>query len=351
MSTIRTNSITNADGTGAPNFPNGLTSANSVGIGTTSPTAGYSLDVFGQAQIGDGGGNADINFNASNIGRFLVAGTERMSINTAGNVGIGTAAPATKLEIASAVMGDNFIRLNQDADPNTNFGVPVGRIQMRWLGDPNWASINFEDERAGAGGTHRSGISFTTRENNSAGVERSRFTSDGRFLIGKSGANISVTGWDLSSTGGSVVGTVSTGTNEIFTLNNTSTTGTAQVDFRTANVEKGSISWNNTSTAFNTSSDYRLKENVLPMQNALNTVAQLNPVTYTWKVDGSAGQGFIAHELQAVVPDCVTGEKDALDEEGNPKYQGVDTSFLVATLVKAIQELTARVATLEAEAT
>jgi hypothetical protein len=109
----------------------------------------------------------------------------------------------------------------------------------------------------------------------------------------------------------------------------------------------GSIVANASTTSYNTSSDYRLKENVAPMQNALDTVAQLNPVTYTWKADGSAGQGFIAHELQAVVPDCVTGEKDAVDAEGNPQYQGVDTSFLVATLVKAIQELTARVAELE----
>jgi hypothetical protein len=110
----------------------------------------------------------------------------------------------------------------------------------------------------------------------------------------------------------------------------------------------GSISTSGSTTAYNTSSDYRLKENVQPMQDALAVIAQLNPVTYTWKADGSDGQGFIAHELQAVVPDCVTGEKDAVDAEGNPQYQGVDTSFLVATLVKAVQELTARVAQLEA---
>ena len=77
------------------------------------------------------------------------------------------------------------------------------------------------------------------------------------------------------------------------------------------------------------------------MTGALAKVAQLKPVTYKWKSDGSAGQGFIAHELQAVVPDCVTGEKDAVDENGKPKYQGVDTSFLVATLTAAIQELKA----------
>ena len=81
------------------------------------------------------------------------------------------------------------------------------------------------------------------------------------------------------------------------------------------------------------------------MTGALAKVAQLKPVTYKWKVDGSSGQGFIAHELQAIVPDCVTGEKDAIDVEGNPRYQGIDTSFLVATLTSAIQELKAIVDT------
>jgi hypothetical protein len=117
----------------------------------------------------------------------------------------------------------------------------------------------------------------------------------------------------------------------------------------------GNINTTNTATAYVTSSDYRLKENIVPMIGALDTVALLKPVTYKWKIDGSDGQGFIAHELQAVVPDCVTGEKDAVDAEGNPVHQGIDTSFLVATLTAAIQELKAivdaqavRIAALEA---
>ena len=77
------------------------------------------------------------------------------------------------------------------------------------------------------------------------------------------------------------------------------------------------------------------------MTGALATVSQLNPVTYNWKADGSSGQGFIAHELQAVVPDAVTGEKDAVNPDGSIKAQGIDTSFLVATLTAAIQELAA----------
>jgi hypothetical protein len=111
----------------------------------------------------------------------------------------------------------------------------------------------------------------------------------------------------------------------------------------------GSISYHNTATAFNTSSDYRLKNSIAPMTGALAKVALLKPCTYKWNCDGSDGQGFIAHELAEVVPQCVSGEKDAVetytDEEGveqtRPVHQGVDTSFLVATLTAAIQEIKA----------
>ena len=247
-------------------------------------------------------------------------GSGIFKIDSSGNVGIGTSAPARMLHLSGTV-------------PDIQYTDTTGN---EWRVGNNNGVFRFYDETAAA--------------------ERMRIDSSGVILVGKSASSISTVGWQLDpSGGGSIVGTVSSGTNEIFTFNNTSTTGNAQVDFRTANSEKGSITWNNTNTAFNTTSDYRLKENVAPMQNALDTVAQLNPVTYTWKADGTLGQGFIAHELQAVVPDCVTGEKDAIDEDGNPDYQGVDTSFLVATLVKAIQEqqslitdLTARLTALEA---
>jgi hypothetical protein len=122
-----------------------------------------------------------------------------------------------------------------------------------------------------------------------------------------------------------------------------------QFGFYNPNGQVGTITTSGTSTAYNTSSDYRLKENVQPMTGALSTVAQLKPCTYTWKSDGTAGQGFIAHELQAVVPDCVSGEKDAVDADGNPVYQGVDVSFLVATLTAAIQEQQAIITQLQAD--
>lgn len=110
-------------------------------------------------------------------------------------------------------------------------------------------------------------------------------------------------------------------------------------DNGTALVYAGAISVNGGITTYATISDHRLKENVKPMQGALEKVLQLNPVTFAFKNSGEASQGFIAHELQAVIPDAVTGEKDAVDENGKPLYQGVDASFLIATLTAAIQEL------------
>ena len=104
----------------------------------------------------------------------------------------------------------------------------------------------------------------------------------------------------------------------------------------------GSINTNGTNTTYSTSSDYRLKKDVQPMTGALAKVVALKPVTYTWKANGSSGEGFIAHELQAVVPDAVIGEKDAVDKEGNIQPQGVDYSKIVVHLVAALQELDAK---------
>jgi len=137
-----------------------------------------------------------------------------------------------------------------------------------------------------------------------------------------------------------------------FTLKTSyATTGSVYLYFiNSAGNVAGFVSQNGTTTvSYTTSSDYRLKENIVPMTGALDKVLQLKPVTYTWKQDGLNGQGFIAHELQAVVPDAVVGEKDAVDAEGNPKYQGVDTSFLVATLTAAIQEQQAIIETLKSD--
>jgi hypothetical protein len=108
--------------------------------------------------------------------------------------------------------------------------------------------------------------------------------------------------------------------------------------FVTVGTYVGQITCSASATSYLSASDYRLKKDVKPITNALADVAKLNPVTFTFKNSGEKSIGFIAHELQDVLPQAVHGSKDEVDSTGKPKYQGVDTSFLVATLTAAIQE-------------
>jgi hypothetical protein len=114
-------------------------------------------------------------------------------------------------------------------------------------------------------------------------------------------------------------------------------------DNGTARVYGGNISTNGSTTAYNTTSDYRLKESVQPLVGGLARVNALKPSIYKWKTDGSNGEGFLAHELAEIVPIAVTGEKDAVKKDGSIDAQGVDMSKVIPILVAAIQELTAEV--------
>jgi hypothetical protein len=103
-----------------------------------------------------------------------------------------------------------------------------------------------------------------------------------------------------------------------------------------------------TATAYNTSSDYRLKENVVPLTGAIDRVNDLQVHRFNFIADpDKTVDGFIAHEAQAVVPESVTGEKDAVDDAGNPVYQGIDQSKLVPLLTAALQEAIAEIASLK----
>jgi hypothetical protein len=103
------------------------------------------------------------------------------------------------------------------------------------------------------------------------------------------------------------------------------------------------------STVYATSSDYRMKENIKPMENGLDRVAQLNPVKFTWKHYGIDQEGFIAHEVQEVFPDAVTGEKDGVDKYGKPEMQAMDYGKITPLLVKAIQEQQEQIEQLKTE--
>ena len=119
-----------------------------------------------------------------------------------------------------------------------------------------------------------------------------------------------------------------------------STSGTAIVFYTSTNTTlAGSITCNTNSTAYTSVSDRRLKENITPMLDGITRIMNLKPCYYDWKDGSGSNEGFIADELEQVVPGAVVGTKDAIDENGNPVYQSIDTSFIVSSLVSAVQEL------------
>jgi len=118
---------------------------------------------------------------------------------------------------------------------------------------------------------------------------------------------------------------------------------------RRAGVNVGSIDVAASSTSYNTSSDYRLKENVVPMTGSIDRLKELKPSKFNFIADADTTvDGFLAHEVSDTVPEAISGTKDAVDDDGNPDYQGIDQSKLVPLLVSALQEAITRIETLEA---
>lgn len=268
--------------------------------------------------VHEGDTNTAIRFPAADTVTIETAGSERVRVDSSGNLLVGTTSSPSSSLVKQTLAGNGVY---------SQWTRTVTTIAGAYAGTDGNGLIF---------GTHTGAVGSETY------AERARIDSSGNLLVG------------TTSTGGTGttiyrVASGNAGAPGAIHFNGSSTATETCMSFQHNGIAVGSITRSTTATAYNTSSDYRLKENVAPMQNALDTVVQLNPVTYTWKADGSAGQGFIAHELQAVVPDCVTGEKDAVDTEGKPVYQGIDTSFLVGILTKAIQEQQEQINQLKAE--
>jgi hypothetical protein len=269
-------------------------------------------------------------FFGSDVVGLSTGGTERVRVDASGNVGIGTSSPSDTIGYGRALdiqsNSGAAIYLRDSDAPTTQYSF------ISYDGNDNGLKIQNQNSSGF--------VRFST-----AGTERARIDSSGNLLVGTT-ASLPVNNAEAFSVqGGQTRIQRGNGGSFIVFYNGTNS---AQI---------GSISNNGTTaTSYNTSSDYRLKNTIAPMTGALVKVAALKPCTYKWNSDGSDGEGFIAHELQEVVPECVTGEKDAVDAEGKPQYQGIDTSFLVATLTAALQEahglikdLQARVDALEAK--
>jgi hypothetical protein len=273
--------------------------------------------------------------------------TERARINSSGELLLGTSGASGNRLIINGVtrtmrQGD---RTDLSFQTDNTVGAPAwpqrnlvghyytGSQDAVTLRVPSGGNANTGSYDILQDGTHIWYAAGGSTASGSTATERARITNAGELLVGTA---------SVSGTGGlTILPNASVGAPQIQWNRATSAgTTTAQV-FYNAGTSVGGITYTNTTTAYVTSSDYRLKNTIAPMTGALAKVAALKPVTYKWNADGSDGEGFIAHELAEVVPQCVTGEKDAVDADGKPQYQGIDTSFLVATLTAAIQELKA----------
>jgi hypothetical protein len=250
--------------------------------------------------------NTGIFFPAADTIAFAEGGTEVARFDSSGNLGIGVTSPAVEMVLFKNTSNPRF-QIQNSTSGTTN----VDGLQVALVGSDGYL-WNFENGNS----------IFGTN-----GTERMRINSSGRVLVNAT----STFGGMFQSTG--IAGSVSAMALRV------GQNGDGALEwFNGSGGYVAAVSVNASTVAYGTSSDYRLKDNIAPMTGALEKVAQLKPSTWSWKSTGENGQGFIAHELQEVCPDAVAGEKDAVNEDGSIKAQGIDTSFLVATLTAAIQE-------------
>ena len=376
-----------------------------IGIGTASPSG--KIDIFGgQFRIracgtyseptdnagviaydsigGDltisarsSSGSTGISFRTSNSG----TGAERARIDSSGRLLVGTSSALTNLYDQATSYTPNV----QFSSANQSYNAGLSLINYSALGYPATltlgqsgsnvlgtnalvgsgncvGSVNFVvndgtnfrsgatvqafvDATSGGGDVPTRLVFSTTADGAASPTERMRITAAG--ALSYSPCN-----------GADLVGTESCGFvadnvyAPVYKVKSSLTSTKYAALFFNGNGQVGNIMMSGSSTAYNTSSDYRLKENVTPVPDGITRLLQLKPSRFNFKADPDhTVDGFLAHEAQAVVPECVTGEKDAVDEDGNPKYQGIDQSKLVPLLTAALQEAIAKIETLEARLT
>ena len=330
------------DSTGEATFSGDIVVENGVPVVTVKTTS-----ATGRSDINfaDPASSAAGTLSYQHNGDYLqvkVAGTEVTRFDSSGNVGIGTSSPNEPLTVqrsGTAVAG---------LSPSTvaSFQSTSATTQSSYLsiiagssGSTAQAAIHFGD----ADDPDIGQVLYRNADNSMDFVvnasSRMKILSTGRLVIASaapaSDAYIKVP-----------VGSASLGA---WASYSGSTSVRKHMYFDNPNGEVGSISTSGSATSFTTSSDYRLKENVTGITDGIERVKQLNPSRFNFISDADTTvDGFLAHEAAAVVPEAVTGEKDEVDADGNPEYQGIDQSKLVPVLTAALQEALTKIEALEA---
>jgi hypothetical protein len=365
--------------------------AGNVGIGTTSP-ANALLHVSSPVSagaiksedtnstgsfvriLGDAGSGNLVNWKTGTVLRFAISDdnygsfSEKARIDSSGRLLVGTSSTfdqSARLQVIADTgtsVAANFYSYGADnsqfvigaargtvASPTTlNSSDTIGGVYFRGHDGTSFktgAQIQAQIDGITPSSDLPSRLTFsTTADGASSPTERMRITSAGHVYIANTTGDYNTVGITLFSNGQAQAN--ANGVNPL-NLNRKGSDGKI-VDFYRDTNNPGSISVTTTATTYATSSDYRLKENVNPVSDGITRLQQLKPSRFNFISDPTKTvDGFIAHEAQAVVPECVTGEKDAVDDDGNPVYQGIDQSKLVPLLTAALQEAIAKIEALE----
>jgi hypothetical protein len=326
-----------------------------VGIGTASP--GSKLDVNGEVRIYPSSSPAQLRFGVSATEKgklsvdtssnmvFETAGSERLRLDSSGNLGIGTTSPDQKLvvtgqqRILSAAA--SFTGTGKGLEFFFNSADDIGYIQSFDRAASVYKDLRFRGDV----------LTFTS----GVGTERARLTAGGVFCVNATATKFTSRGIfaSVSTAEGNAleVETETTANYPLVVVNKSTSGDNSFVYFGTeaAGTARGNITYNRTAglVAYNTTSDYRAKDILGPVQNSGATIDALKVYEGQMKGATQSRPMLVAHEAQEHTPYAVTGEKDAVNEDGTPKYQQMDVSALVPLLLAEIQSLRARVAALE----
>ena len=325
------------------------TSANTVG-GLSALTAGQVVEIvkYERFVLGDTVSKADGGTFSGSVGFSggingdVAFDTSTLYVDSTNNrVGVGTVSPTDELHVAAAGASST----TDITIENTNASGQGCALRLKQANSLANSKMVFDDGGTESGFVFDGGANSVLHYVN--GSERMRIDSSGNLLVGTTTG----TGAKIVAEGPNSITAKVTANSAVAYEGIYLGTGTGYFGYWKYGASVvGSISSTGSSTSYNTTSDYRLKTAVTYDWDATSRLKQLKPARFEWITDGDDAvpvDGFLAHEVQDIVPEAINGTKDAVDDEGNPVYQGIDQSKLVPLLVKTIQELEARITALE----